>query len=450
MRPQEIDYSSKRKYYFDTSNGEVLEGQEQVKEYLTGTGNADSIYALGTLLRNSDVPLRPEGYEPLDTKGWPREKYQEYGRWVTRIVAPPTNSQEKKLNNKVLANARRLGIGPSVRTLIVEFNGKSNFYRESQISSTFRTGLFDDWTIDKFVAYVRQVRLEMGIRPKREDLDKQARNSANRPSYNIIYERSREIGGLRKLLELGGGFVAESLDDEGYVNWGTRFMRANDGQLPSNQAINFLSINKLGPSRKPIKQKFGSLPDYQYEVSKRYWEEQSELGRRHELIEQDIQSNRIPLSLFIFSESSDEQEESIRSDELMKALESNLPIMEVIEKYISRNETMARTGKYKVVDKLFPLWSQKDKVKISTEGFEERDFVSSIRKKDHGLKKDNIGMVITAGQIESTALSLHVFDDIWPIDNYLEDLKLGEKYEIYCEKIRQKRRTKRQQSRVLV
>jgi hypothetical protein len=420
VAPEEIP-----KHYFDLRTGTIIEEQFLEAFKRSPDANEHNIHELGDLLRNPDIQIEPRTYLPYDLyinyvknkkngnlekvnhrrqKRWTEKRFKQYGRWLTSTVKTSTKQGEKLLNRDIIDKAHRLGLGPSSELIIDRYKTMSNFYTDIGVYETKRVGIFNDWTTQDFVKYISQVGNMLGRRPTATDLNDLSKENVNNPHYLVIYNRSKNIGGLSKLLELAGWPVVSTWKEQDYVDWGVKFMRANNGKIPAKHALNFLSAKKIGPSSKSTGKKFKKIQFYQEKVQSAYDEEQDHklLIEAHlKQIEGRINDGWIPAELY-----------------------DNAP---------SEEELIQAFAKYKVLEKLVPSWPNKTKAIVSTGGINGRSFASSIQ-----LISDEI----SAEDIESAAIELELFDVIWPMDQLTQRLKLDKDYDDYLEDVRKKDREK--------
>lgn len=413
MRPEEIDYSDKRKHYFDISNGEVLAGEEQREHYLAAGAAPEDVRNLGAVLREP-LPAFPWATEErLNTADWTPEKYLAFGKWIYAIVAEPTRPQESHLNGRIITNANQAGLGPSVRALRNNFTTITNFYSEIDAKDTHKEHLFDDWEIENFIAFVKQVGGKK--RPTIADFAAHAEKHPDKPQphYNYIYERFRDIGGVSKLLELAGYMAVRSWDDEDYIDWGVKFMQANGGIVPSKAMANYLSKKQLGPSEMGIRGHFPSVHDFQMGVLERWRQvEGGRLADRQEklaAINEGLAAAELPPELF------DADSDKVADNTLLES---------------DPDEAVRRYAEYSVLGLILPGMDNSARVDLClrTEKFAGKVGFTTAAKSavlDGG---------ITAGEVERGALMAGVFDDIWPMDSHMQTLKLDEGYEEYYKK----------------
>jgi hypothetical protein len=411
---------TKPKHYFDVFTGSVID--RKFYKYFERSGvNPENIMDLGSLLRETKVPERPFSYKRFDTSksakellqdrqnehstpekytqrkvwNWSEERYKRHGRWLYNAVSSPNRNGEKHINKEVIFQANRLGLGPGKKPIIKTLGGISKLYELINAKEVYSIGAFDNWPIAKFIKHIQWVGAQVGKKPTRELLNDYARSNPWRyPSARIIETRlSDKLDFMSPALELSGYMEPRYWSREDYLYWGVKFMKANGGLEISSPILNYLSPSDLGPSSKSIRIKFG-INNYKQQVKEAYESELAEekekrVSRLYE-IEQAIQSDRLPDELF----------ESAQSED----------------------DILLYYAKYQVIHHLCPNWEESTKIIVSTRGFLETNFIGSIRK---------LNNAITAGDIESAALYLDVFDDIWPMSEYMQTYKLNYGYAEY-------------------
>jgi hypothetical protein len=187
---------------------------------------------------------------------------------------------------------------------------------------------------------------------------------------------------------------------EDLVTWGVSFMKANDGMLPSQSMIDYLSSKKLCPSASTVANRFDrSLVGYQAELKAAHDKRTLEERTEREAILATIKSGQLPPELF--------------------------------QNTKTEAQRLVNYARYIVADELLSKDMVVTKISIgamNTDSVIRDGFVRSIRKNNPA---------ITAGDIESTALYLGVFDYIWPMDDYMETLCIdGPDYQAFMVKRR--------------
>lgn len=372
------------KHYYDLNSGKLIVGQEELDSFLSQAQDTTGVYALGNLLRNTDIEVPGFVYQrkPKRTKA----QLLQYGKWLHRVAMEAEASDQRELNSTIIHRAGRLGIGPTIWEITKHpaFGTLSRYYAEIGITGTRRAGAFDGWSSLDFGEYIKRVAEELGRKPTRDDLLKKSKDDAKSPSLNVIISRT---GSLGHAYELGGYPNARHWDKDDFISWGVRFMRANDGLLPSQSMIDYFSKKKLCASASTFAKNFdNSLLTYQSQLIDDYRFEIERERIEHAKKIEDISTGRIPNVVFQDAESEDEK--------------------------------ITRYARYMVVDHLFPESHAASKISIaamSNETVRRDGFIRAVRK---------LNYAITAGEIESVALFLNVFDDLWPMKDYMETLRL--------------------------
>jgi hypothetical protein len=380
-------------HYFDVSNGTVLEGKQFLEIYLRSGADPENIKKLSDLLRDSSRDIRIGDYPVADTIDWTNERYKRYGRLLSRIVDNPSRPTERKLNQKIINRARALGLGPASWTIREAFGSLSNFYEESELTNTYRRGNFDDLTVEDLVKHVRKVGQKLGRRPRKADFINASQRNVNCPSFDYMYGRFEGNGGVGTLIELAGWPVINNWETQDYIDWGIKLLDAN-GNAPKALEIYYLSKKDKGPSIKPIEKYFGSLLNFQDSVKKEH--------DARKIASEEAKAEKI--------------------DTLITRLQSGTIPEELFEGADSEQDILIRFAKYSVLEYLSSHWNEETKVNICTDTYKDQNYIRSIRRSNNAL---------SAGDIEHAALILGHFDDIWPMDNHKEDLKLGKEYEEY-------------------
>jgi hypothetical protein len=406
-----LNHARKPKVYFEAHTGSVID-KKFFKYFIRSGVNPENVYDLGLLLRESSVPeVRRTPYNRPDTKTWDEERYKTHGKWLMNTVAPPHTKKIKKINVDVIDQARRLGIGPSIYTINRKFGNTKNYYKNINAVDSRNVGTFDNWSTEDYIKHIKWIASKIGSKPTKNDLSEFARkNPWKYPSTRRIeLSVGGQIGKIGPAMELAGYFDIDNWNDDDYLEWGVKFMKANDGMEVSSPVLQYLSKNDLGPSARSIYNNFG-INKYKQQVNELYIENKNI----------ETENRKIKLS-------------AIESE-----LEKNIIPRELFESAESEEDMILFYSKYKVIDHLCPDWEESTKIIVSTRGFHEKNFVGSIRK---------LNIAITAGDIESAAIYLDVFDDIWPMTEYMQTYKLNDGYAEYRkvlaekEKIRSRKRT---------
>ncbi len=378
--------SERSNIYIDVSSGQVVLGGPATDNHIESGGHPADLQSLSDFLTGNSANVISE---PLNVEDWSNEDYLTYGRWLNNLIRSGHESPPR-LNQKVLRKGYALGIGPSIHRISAmrRFGSTSKYYAELGASNTHRIGNFKNTSSKELVAYLRDVGSGLGRPPNVRDINRRAHNNPSRPTSSIYYDRFG-LGGWNKARELAGFVVIDNWDDDDYYNWGVKFMKANEGLIPTARHIRILSGKKFGPSDRGVMIRFKSLKDYQRVVWSRF--EEMKLAQ-------------------------EQRDESLREEIAVKISTEEIP-SELFEDVGTEQELFARYAKYNVVDALLPDLDGQRKINVASEAYEDVSYAGSIRK---------INDAITVGDIESTASYLGLFDYIWDIDTLSEKLKLCE------------------------
>lgn len=383
-----IGKQAESRYYFDTYCGYLIAGEEELQAHIDDGGNQNTIYDLGELVCDTTIDLGEKVADGQPAPEWrDREYLLKFGRWINAMIKD--YDDDASLNESVLKRAHHIGIGPSVYSFIHRraFCSLGKFYKELGFNDTRRVKVFDDWSMEDFVKHIKNVGGKIGRRPSEKDIDKLFRKSTKYPSCDHITAR---FGKFRTAVELAGYVVIHDWETEDYIAWGVKFMLANNGRRLTQHIEEILSPKKLGPSASQLGIKFGSLKKYHDIVQQAYEDDlqRREKDRSEKLFEINsrLREGSLPNELFVGADTED--------------------------------EVLLRYSKFIVADFLLGENYKNTKLSISTEGnptVRERGFVKSL------IYANNS---ITAGDIENAALFNHVFDYIWPMDEYMETLRI--------------------------
>lgn len=378
-RTKKINKIKKSRMFFDLVSQQVIIGDRELAVSVA-SGDTPDMLTVGQILA-SDQPLPPRSTAPYGYKHWSKETAIDYVKWLVKEHRDWSTSPTT-LNSKLISRGQKLGMGPSPSWFQAKFGSLAVMYAEARLNHVHKVGLFDDWTLFDFADYLRDVGKKLGRPPTREDIKLSALRNPNKPSHNIIYERFKDRGGFRGAKELAGFLDIEGWERDDYVNWGVRFMKANNGWTPTSRNMVHFSLRKLGPSDKVTSNKFGSIANYQAAVIEAYEKYLAEKRQSLRQIHDDIEAGLLPREMTELSESED--------------------------------QLLLAAAKYQVMDNYFDEGFQQSKISISIGNRCDKSFVNEVRR---------VNSAITAGDIELTASLLGVFDTIFP-DEREEALKL--------------------------
>jgi hypothetical protein len=391
--------AKKTEYYYDLPSGSLLVGRVALDAFIESGGHPADIRELGAYINSeeeiiSPIPPHPGFQETPQSKGWTLEDYTTYGHWLTALVEPHRGPKETSLNKRIINRARDIGLGPGINPIITRFGNLGKYYSVSEIKGTRRIGAFDSWTSQDFVKHIASIGKKLGRRPTRDDIRQQHRKNPLNPPSEIIYERFRHNGGLRRALELAGYISVELWEDQDYIDWGANFIKANDGRIPTARDLLYCSANGIGPSSRGVMNKFGSMRAYQGLAENAFIEKETAQKEQNERMLMEIQ-RRISVGM--------------------------LP-SELFEDTLEQHEMIKVFARYMVSDAFMSESMIVAKLSIANETNDSYEGAAGLIR---GIKKrfPHVGV----GDIESTALYLGVYSYIFDDESEtMKKLKLPE------------------------
>lgn len=375
--------SYKPEIYFNTLDGTLLIGQAALEMELECGSHPTDILPLATLLLQKERVIGPKEFKPVPYIGWDQSLDLDIIRWLHGVVSE--HDPTKSVSEEVMTRAGYMGLIPRIHYFKSKPKSLVGVYVEAGLEGVRTRNLIDDWTIKDFVSHIQVLAAQLKHKPGYDDLVEASRVSASNPHPTQIIRKFK--AGLSQLFELAGYPDVKSWSEDDYIDWGVKFMFANNGKIPTSRDMATLSSRYRGPHYSSVYDNVGPLSDYQKRVQEEYEIERDyRLGiveRTIEHIQKEIEEDAYPISLFERDES---DKEKIAIHARYRLLQYLVPGLE--EKYIRQNAIIKRQD-----------W-----------------FVRAVQRANPAL---------TVGQIETAASMLNVFDDIWPMDDYMEYLKVS-------------------------
>lgn len=369
---------------FDIREGVFILGNNQ-DELLECGVNPNDVYELGALLLNAaGVKIESAMFPSDDYKDWERKDYEVYAKWLHSVLVSvdpdiPTPTE------KVYERAYYLGIGPEPRRITRRYGPLWKFHDGLEFKGGYCRGKFDDWSKRDFIEYGKRIVDAIhGKKPTEEAFQRWFENGRG-PSPALI---RRRIGGIGIFQELLGFPFIRNWEEDEYVSYGTKVALANPGRRLTRDVFDELSKRKRGPSTRSIVNHFGKLGDFQETVYQKAEELEREERDRIKVKNNEIERM---FELGIFPE---ELEGTVRE--------------------CDDKSRIQRCAVFLLVNSIFGEdLPTNEKIKLS--GVSSKNLIRGIRS-----RKPSIG----AGEIEIRAVQLDIFDDIWPMDDYLQDLRI--------------------------
>ena len=355
-------------FCFDTANGELLIGDAAIMQRREELDWA--VVSLGSLLLDKTFDeLRFTNGHFVEHDLTSREDYQAYGAWVLRVI----NQEDPRasLTYRHFRRLQQLSVGPSYDGSFSRHFGGFNDFKRTLGAPIGRTrNRYTDWSTADFVAYGNRMAAHIGGKPTIHDHN-QAFRKGEGPSEMLIRSRFGTVSAYHEYL---GYPDIRSWDKDDFVEWGVRALRANPTTGLTSTVLDTLSSRQRGPSTKSVTNHFGTLSAFQRLI---------EAG-----LKQQIDSARQA------RQSKLEQYRRMLTEGAIAPLDDD------------SEERLIQAGASRlVIGACAP--DIKDDSKARLAAISPGQLISKLMRQVPGL---------TAGAIEATAVSLEVFDDLWPMD----------------------------------
>ncbi|MDQ5912927.1 MAG: hypothetical protein QG659_349 [Patescibacteria group bacterium] len=362
---------------FDLQEGVLIDGLSPEELLECGVDPRDTV-PLSDIFADDTIT---HGYDSAkyNCDDWTKEDYRRWGKWISGFVQSPTPTRADYIT------AYKLGLGPHPKRIKIRFGSLWNFHDEAELDGGFCRGKYSDWTNRDFLAYGQEVVLKRG--GKKPDEATLQRHFVNRrgPSPSLIYTR---FGSLRNFHEHLGYPNIHSWDKDDYIDYGIKVAEANDIPRPSRTVFDKLSKNKRGASARSIINHFGKLSDFQDTV-------EQERHRRAVIQQQEsyekalarwdmILAGNIPSKLFAHDGPHD------------------------VSSFVQQ------TSRYLLVEHSLPReYPEAEKIAVALK--QPRYIIRALQLR---------GSALSAGEMEVWASTNGLFDEIWPDDAHLVNLRI--------------------------
>ncbi len=364
--------------YYDVSEGRLLTGQASYNQAIESGANPVDLIEL------RDILIEPEKYElpkavPLEASYWDESSAVALTSWMGKRVIKDT----VRLVDDHFRTLYKLGLGPSNKK-ISSLGGFSKLYEKAELTNAYKRGIYDEWDIDDFADYVGRVASNT---PKTESLKNKLidmSRAGEGPSYKVIIRRVP--GGLGSLLARRGYYDFQRRDEEGYIEWGVDYKFSNNGRAIDTGALGLLSPKRRSPSSSAVIRRFGCVANLDQLVEDRYYEEQDRIEtyerKMFRQIMEGLGSGLYPTNLFMECETEAEMRHMAARYSLMSKLCDSIRPEPMVQ--------LARKSTKSVIKEI-------------------------IKRSDNTL---------SIADIEVTACTLDIFDDVWPVERAKNQLKI--------------------------
>lgn len=378
--------------WYDTRVGELLIGEAAVAPRLEEGG--PDIVPLHDLLTRPNFAYQNGEFARAQVDNMTRDDYVQLGKWVVNVLeeGTPDTQPLPSLDEDLLQRLYILGLGPERQRYVRcdRFDNLADFRDAVGVPGRQAWGKYRRWPFAQFVRHAQEVAAAKGGKPSSDDYDTLAK-AGKGPSAETMWAHA---GSLDDLHELIGFPNVRAMSDSDLIEWGVQAVLVNGEDKFGWLLLDILSRRDRGPSYNFTRQRFGSWKVYKDTVLQT-------LKSKNDYYDNQLAAGNLPASF------------------------NALPPAKL----------HATAARYLVAISCAP--------QLPPSRLEQLAFTAS-KTFTPALIKATDSASVTGGIVETTALGLHVFDDIWPRHNYLEHLKVDD---AELEVTRRKYTDKRQQHR---
>jgi len=323
----------------------------------------------------------PEAYDRPEPRKWSTEEYIACGKWVVGLLSEnsPQSEAQERISYYPMKRLSLLGFCPHPDSAARRFGSLWAYGEALGVGNVRSSEKYNDWTIRQFVSYAALVAQELGRKPMEKDYDARFKALLG-PRSDFITNR---VGSNRRLNDLIGYPNIHDWDDDDYIQWGAKVIIANGGDPLTARLVRHLSKLKRGPGDFAVYSRFGSLSKLQRLAADEALAQVQEQAERNE-------------SLMAQHNALVESKELVLPENLKEPLRLQI------------------TAQYLVIRQCVP---KMDMQKSAETALVSQDrFMSTLLAKNPRL---------TAGFVETTAVTLGLFDYIWPMDEWRRYLKVS-------------------------
>jgi hypothetical protein len=381
--------------WFDTRAGDVLVGRAAAADRIDEAG--PDIVPLPELLTRKDFPYKYGDYERVPNREFTDEDFLAMGRWALSLVQERLGDRQP-LSTAHISRLSALGLMPHLVYVGQRFDSFSNFKRQIGSPIRYDRMQYANWSTADFVAYAQSRIDHLGHLPTMGDYQQWFTEGVG-PSFRLIEDR---LGGLKPLHDLLGYPDISRWEEDDFIDWGVRAMKANKGRLTLITAT-VLAHRRRGPSPWTIDRDCKSWSRFKQLVTQAYAEEQSQQAEKLDWYAQLFAAGKLPEQL----------------------------------RLVHPNQLAAVVGRYRVICDCVPNLPPARKISLSLGP--SSGLIAGIRR---------YASAISPGYIEMIASSKGLYDDIWPLEEYKTYLRVSdEEYEqqrikFRTSEMRRKRRRK--------
>ncbi len=368
--------------YFDIASGTLLIGQAAFDAHIEAGGHPADVVSLPDYLAGH-VEVEPVVDIPKTRKSdWDSNLDVPYAQWLhaeTMQADPPG-----RITEEVVRRAAKLGLGASYKHLKSLPGGLTSLYQKAELQGVKTHRLFDSWTTTDWVNYVAKLGESLQRKPTYVDINEASALPGN-PSWTLMKKHGVR---LSEVNEKAGWVDVRDWDQDKFIDWGVKFMLANDGHKPTAVLMRILSKKGYGFSPSTIFKGdfFDGLVDYQNQVEAAY--------------DQLVEGKQLA--------------DAMREAEYETALESDPFFKKLMSAGATEDRKIQTHARYMLSIQLVPDISD-EQLRQICKTYSGIAFVRQLQIADPTL---------TAQQIEEMAKSSYLYDIIWPDTGFLERMRV--------------------------
>lgn len=372
--------------YIHVLSGDLYIGELALADAIDSGHDQRDIVPVLDAIDNLDIIPESTAIKGMGRNKWSAEDCVAYGKWLSGLIK--SDDKDRHVTEAVIESAYRLGLGPYQKSLAGKFGGKLWQFQDAiGENNSYARGRYSEWGTRDFVEYGRRVvRALHGKKPTTADFQRWFKNGKG-PSAAYI---RRRVGGVDALQELLGFPNINDWAEEDYIEYGVRVIQANPEQKLTRNVFDELSKRKRGPSTRSIVNHFGTLSKYKEQITTEHTirSEVEKLTQRRTCAEylSEINKGQLPIKLV---ESLDDTEQP--------------------------TEFIRRVAKYKLIASIQSGMTPSAMLELSS-----RDTEVLVKR----LVSDS-EETLSPAKVEVKAEQLGVMDDMWPMEEYLDYLKIA-------------------------
>jgi hypothetical protein len=266
--------------WLEMSTGSLVVGEaayaERFEQALPGDLVPLADFLLGTIPIENVTKPPARSYE----MNMPESEFKTNGKWLLKLIQ--AEDKDTLLSPDVIDRAHYLGLGYSKTGIIGRFGSFHEFRRAiDAYPNPLPAGTFDSWATEDFVSNAQALlaTFDKPRKPTGKDYDAWAKRGMVPRAHAI---RNKIKGGINHLNSYLGFPDVRKFDEEDYLEWGVRVMRANEGRRIDLIDISVLSKRGCGPSERSVATRFDGTLNFADIVANRFETEETKNNERRQ------------------------------------------------------------------------------------------------------------------------------------------------------------------------